>query len=93
MCRTAINVKDFGSHSVRSAVTPKASSSAVLIAAILAKAGWSKESKFGKFYDKPALDMYDKKEFCIVDSVFVTFSFEVSGKIVRNSLNKNEFKN
>ncbi|WAR05796.1 hypothetical protein MAR_021165 [Mya arenaria] len=60
MYRAGINVKDFGSHSVRSAVTSKASSSAVPIADILAKVGWSRESTFRKFYDKPVLNKSDK---------------------------------
>ena len=60
MCRAGINIKDFGSHSVRSAVTSKASTSAVPITVILAKAGWSRESTFRKFYDKPVLNNNDK---------------------------------
>ncbi|WAR17540.1 hypothetical protein MAR_032134, partial [Mya arenaria] len=60
MCRAGIHVKDFGLHSVRSAVTSKASTSAVPIADILAKAEWSRESTFRKFYNKPVLNKSDK---------------------------------
>ncbi|WAR23039.1 hypothetical protein MAR_036708 [Mya arenaria] len=45
MCRAGINVKDLGSH--------------IPIADILAKAGWSRESTFRKFYNKPVLNKSD----------------------------------
>ncbi|WAR26591.1 hypothetical protein MAR_012295 [Mya arenaria] len=68
MRRAGINVKDFSSHSVRSVVTSKASTSAVPIADILTKAGWSRESTFRKFYDKPVLNRSDKfQEGILVD--------------------------
>lgn len=60
MCRAGISIKDFGSHSVRSAVTSKACTSAVPIADILAKAGWSRESTFRKFYNKPVVSQSDR---------------------------------
>lgn len=52
MCRSNIDVKKYGSHSVRSAATSKAKCSSVPVKDILQKAGWSNVNTFAKFYDR-----------------------------------------
>ena len=48
-----INTKLFGAHSTRAASTSAAQSNNVSINTIMDAAGWSRESTFRKFYDKP----------------------------------------
>ena len=52
MCRSGIDTKIYGSHSVRSASSSKAKVSGVPIATILERAGWSSESTFARFYSR-----------------------------------------
>lgn len=56
MIRAGIDVTVFGPHSVRAAVTSKASQKSVPIADILKTAGWSNVGTFRKFYEKPILN-------------------------------------
>ena len=48
-----INTKIFGAHSTRAAATAAAKSANTSINTIMDAAGWSSESTFRKFYDKP----------------------------------------
>ncbi|VDI76068.1 Hypothetical predicted protein [Mytilus galloprovincialis] len=52
MCRAGIDTSIFKAHSTRSASTSKAKQNNVPVSDILAKAGWSSSTTFGKFYDK-----------------------------------------
>ncbi|VDI71102.1 Hypothetical predicted protein [Mytilus galloprovincialis] len=52
MCRAGIDTSIFKAHSTRSASTSKAKRNIVPYSDILAKAGWSSSTTFGKFYDK-----------------------------------------
>lgn len=55
-----IDVSIFKSHSVRSASTSAALCNSASIETIMKTAGWSKESTFRKFYDKPvSIQEYD----------------------------------
>lgn len=56
MCRSGIDTKQFTSHSIRAAVTSKASESSVPIGDILKKAGWTNSGTFGRFYQKPVVE-------------------------------------
>ena len=53
MLRSGIDIKQFSSHSVRSASVSKASINTVAVAKILKVAGWSNVQTFAKFYKKP----------------------------------------
>ena len=52
LARAGIDTKQFGAHSVRSAVTSKAKINSVPLENILQKAGWSNVRTFAKFYDR-----------------------------------------
>ena len=48
-----IDTSKYSAHSTRSASTPAAKGNNISIATIMKSAGWSQESTFTKFYDKP----------------------------------------
>ena len=50
-----IDTKKFKPHSTRAAAVSAASNASVSLDEILKTAGWSSESTFGKFYNKPVL--------------------------------------
>lgn len=51
--KAGINTKVFGAHSTRAAATSAAHSNNISINTIMDAAGWSRESTFRRFYDKP----------------------------------------
>lgn len=51
--KAGVNTKVFSAHSTRAAATSAACSNNVSINTIMDAAGWSRESTFRKFYDKP----------------------------------------
>ena len=51
--KAGVNTKVFSAHSTRAAATSAARSNNVSINTIMDAAGWSRESTFRKFYDKP----------------------------------------
>lgn len=53
MEKAGIDTKVFSSHSTRAAATSAANANNVSINTIMDAAGWSRESTFRKFYDKP----------------------------------------
>lgn len=63
MQSSGIDVKKFTPHSTRAASTSKAFDSNVPLGAILKTAGWSKESTFNKFYNKPVEEQKQDKNF------------------------------
>lgn len=56
MKNSGIDVEKFGSHTTRSAVSSKVKQSGVPIADIMKVAGWSSDTTFSRFYDKPLED-------------------------------------
>ena len=52
LCMSGIDVAKFSAGSVRPAAVSKAGVAAVPVACIMAKAGWSRESTFAKYYNK-----------------------------------------
>ena len=61
LCMSGIDVSKFSAGSVRPAAASKAGVAAVPVACIMAKAGWSRESTFARYYNKsivPASDPF-----------------------------------
>ena len=59
MDKAGIDITRFGAYSVRAAAVSKAKDKGVPVSDILMKAGWSNESTFARFYNKPILDNID----------------------------------
>ena len=60
---SGVNTEKYSAGSVRPAAASKARAMAVPITHILARAGWSWEATFAKYYDKeivPELDMFQE---------------------------------
>lgn len=57
--RSGVDTRKFTAGSVRSAAVSKAKAMAVPIASIMETAGWSKESTFARFYDRPITEVGD----------------------------------
>ena len=55
--KAGVNTKVFSAHSTRAAAASAAHSNNVPISTIVEAAGWSRESTFQKFYDKPVKDV------------------------------------
>ena len=55
--KARVNTKVFSAHSARAAAASAAHSNNVPISTIMEAAGWSRESTFQKFYDKPVKDV------------------------------------
>ena len=55
--KAGVNTKVFSAHSTRAAAASAARSNNVPINTIMEAAGWSRESTFKKFYDKPVKDV------------------------------------
>jgi len=53
LLRSGVDTKIFSAHSLRSASSSKAKAMSVPIQDILKTAGWSRESTFAKYYNKP----------------------------------------
>ena len=51
--KAGLDLSIFTPHSTRSASTAKAKSGNIPLATILKTAGWSRESTFANYYDKP----------------------------------------
>lgn len=56
MAKAGIDISVYKAHSTRAAVTSAAKGKQVPIDTILSSAGWSSESTFARFYDKPIQD-------------------------------------
>ena len=56
---TGVNTARFTAGSTRPAAASKAKAMAVPIACIMAKAGWTNESTFAKYYDKSIIPIAD----------------------------------
>ena len=56
MERSGLDLSIFTAHSVRAASTSTASKAKVPLHTILNTAGWSKQTTFSKFYNKPLAD-------------------------------------
>ena len=56
MVKSGINTDIFKPHSTRSASTSKASFARIPLDIIMEKAGWTKESTFAKYYNKPVIN-------------------------------------
>ena len=59
MSKAGIDINQFGAYSVRAASVSKAKEKGVPVGDILMKAGWSNETTFARFYQKPVLDTTD----------------------------------
>ena len=59
LTKAGVDTGKFTAGSVRSAAASKAKAMAVPIASILATAGWSNESTFARFYDRPLTEEGD----------------------------------
>ncbi|MPC84871.1 hypothetical protein E2C01_079621 [Portunus trituberculatus] len=57
--RSGVETSRFTAGSVRSAAVSKAKAMAVPIACIMARAGWSQESTFARYYDRPLTEVGD----------------------------------
>ena len=53
LVRAGLDTSIFSPHSTRSAATNKAKSGNIPLLTILKTAGWSRESTFAKYYEKP----------------------------------------
>ena len=53
MREAGLDIKKFTPHSIRAASTSAAMRNGIPIDSILATAGWTKESTFRKYYNKP----------------------------------------
>ena len=59
MCRSGVDTGKFTAGSVRQAAASRAKAASVPISCIMAKAGWSRERTFAKFYDKTIVEAGD----------------------------------
>lgn len=57
MAKAGIDTSVYKAHSTRAAVTSTAKGKQVPMDTILSTAGWSSESTFARFYDKPIQDI------------------------------------
>lgn len=64
---SGIDVSKFSAGSVRPAAASKARAAAVPVACIMAKAGWSRESTFAKYYNKNIVDTSDLFQNAVLD--------------------------
>ncbi|MPC32046.1 hypothetical protein E2C01_025349 [Portunus trituberculatus] len=60
--RSGVDMSRFTAGSVRSTAVSKAKAMAVPIACIMATAGWSQESTFAHYYDRPLTEVGDIQE-------------------------------
>ena len=69
LCKCGIDTKRYTAGSIRSASVSKAKALNVPIATIMAKAGWTQEATFAKFYNKDIQEGIDQFQEAVLGSV------------------------